>query len=764
MVNRLSFRLTLPIVLGMLLLWGFLTVFVLGAIDRFTQERLGHDLQGYGRIVTAALDDDYDRFIGSGKLADQAENRIARGRAVSHVEKVLRSNALPGLVVDSRNEVLARVEINVPGELLHVPLQPRIPTAVHSGRNAAYAYMLEFPMWDLRVILLENGADYARLAGSVRSTYLGAGGMIILALALFLLYSQRAVARPVASIAGALKRGERPNYRGIEEFTSLSESFRNMMDSLDERERQVRHGQSWYRQIYEAAPVMLFSMNPAGRFSDVNTQLARLSGRSRTELAGQPVATLFTFDAGGLAGLWADSPHHPAGKRFAPELRGVPARMHTASGEELDVLMDALRTVDPEGNRVALTVVHDITASLRTERELIAARDAAQEAYTAKSEFLANVSHEIRTPLNGVLGMLQLLEKTHLDDRQHDYVRNALECGRSFLALLGDILDYSSLDAGRLEPSVEPCSPVWVLEEIMQLFTREAAGKGVELTMEIDPDLPQALMGDAGRLRQVLFNLAGNAVKFTSQGHVTLRVDTVRHDPESGRCLLLFQVEDTGIGIQADKLPTLFEPFIQADGSHSRRYQGAGLGLAIVKRMVGMWGGVLEIDSQPDQGTTVSFTFPARLAPAGTVVPAHPPVQVSEPKAGGKVLLAEDDPINTVMTMDMLESLGYRATIVDNGRDALKALAQDDFDCLLMDIQMPEMDGIAATRAIRAAVALGEKTRIPIVALTAHALPGDRERFLAAGMDEYLAKPVEYDDLAGVLARAMDKPWRQRVG
>jgi two-component system CheB/CheR fusion protein len=279
--------------------------------------------------------------------------------------------------------------------------------------------------------------------------------------------------------------------------------------------------------------------------------------------------------------------------------------------------------------------------------------------------------------------------------------------------------------------------------------------------VEPDAGLPRTFMGDGGRLRQVLFNLMGNAVKFTEHGSVTLRVDAVERD-KLGVSRLLFTVEDTGIGIDLHKLGKVFEPFTQADGSHTRLYQGAGLGLALVKRLVTLWGGTLGVDTEPGAGTAVFFTMPVRVAPMGTEAPMPAPAHPGEAAPGSRVLLAEDDPINTVMTMDMLESLGYRATIVENGAEAIKALAQEDFDCLIMDIQMPKMDGMAATQAIRTAPALGDKARIPIIALTAHALPGDRERFLAAGMDDYLAKPVEYDDLAGVLARAMGKPWRQR--
>ena len=340
MVNRLSFRLALPVVLGALLVWGFLTVFVLGAISRFTHDRIVHDLRTSAREVAEVLDEAYDHLAFAGKTDNPTEDRIARARGVSRLEKMLRSHNTPGVVLDSAGNVLAGFNVEDPAALGRIDLPPLAPTAVRVGGSRADACLVEFSPWDLRVILLDTGADYDRLAGTVRGMYLGAGGLIALGLAAFLLFSQRSVSRPVASIAAALRRGERPHYRGIEEFASLSRSFEGMMDSLQARERQVRHGQDWYRQMYEAAPVMLFSMDPAGCFSDVNQQLATLSGHSRSALSGRPVASLFSFAAAALAPLWAETPlglTRGNGVTPASEVRGVKAHMRTAGGETLDV-------------------------------------------------------------------------------------------------------------------------------------------------------------------------------------------------------------------------------------------------------------------------------------------------------------------------------------------------------------------------------------------------------------------------------------------
>jgi PAS domain S-box-containing protein len=749
--NRLYFRLALPIGIGVLLLWGFLTVFVLGSISRFAGERAERDLKSYGREVSDILDDSYDRLVFTGKVSDPAEVRIAKAKALGRLEKNFRLTGVRARVADSAGKNILNFNLESPDLLSRLPLETGRAVRADIDGMTRYTYQVEFPLWGWRLLLVESDEAYSQLAGDVRNLYLGAGGLLVLSLAGFLFFSQQVVSRPVGLIARALERGERPVYEGIEEFSSLARSIRRMMDSLDERERLVRVGRAWYRQMFVSAPVMMFSLARGGWFTDVNRILCDHSGYSRDKLLSLPASEVLEVDPAILEELWRGA-----------QLRHVPARLHTAKEQVRQVLLDAVLTEEPSGEQVVLAVVSDVTDQLRTERELIAAKEAAEDANRAKSEFLANVSHEIRTPLNGVLGMLQLMEKSPYDERQQGWVKNALDCGRSLLTLLGDILDFSSLEAGGLDSTMEPFAPAEILSEIAQLFARQAKDKSVSLTVSADESLPRTLMGEGGRLRQVLFNLAGNAVKFTDSGQVSLRVESVGSD-RNGPSRLLFSVEDTGIGIKESKLGRIFDPFTQADGSHTRRHQGAGLGLAIVKRLVALWGGVLEIDSEPGSGTTVYFTMPVGVAPPGAEAPLPAPAHPTEARLGGRVLLAEDDPINTVMTMDMLESLGYRATIVENGAEALKALAQEDFDCLIMDIQMPEMDGLTATRAIRAAPALGDKARVPIVALTAHALPGDRERFLAAGMDDYLAKPVEYDDLAGVLVRAMRKAWRHRL-
>jgi signal transduction histidine kinase/ActR/RegA family two-component response regulator len=403
-------------------------------------------------------------------------------------------------------------------------------------------------------------------------------------------------------------------------------------------------------------------------------------------------------------------------------------------------------------DRMAASLDSAMAARLRLEQDLTAARDAAEAASRAKGEFLANMSHEIRTPLNGILGMLDILRGNGLNPEQAQYAATAAACGEHLLALLSDVLDLSRLDAGRLMLCNAPFSPRAVLEGVAAVFAPACAAKGVTFTLDLDPSLPAAVEGDSARVRQVLFNLAGNAVKFTGTGQVGLAA-WARPARGGAAADLVFVVSDTGPGIADADLAKVFRRFTQADGTLTRQHQGAGLGLAIVQRVVRLLGGTLAMDSSPGQGTSAYFALRLRTAPALAEVARPAP---AGPRRCLRVLVAEDDPVNQVAVQIILKRLGHRPTCVENGRQAVEALAREPFDCVLMDIQMPVMDGLAATRAIRSDPTLAHAARIPVVALTAHAMAGDRERFLASGLDRYLAKPFSMNALAELLADLAD--------
>jgi signal transduction histidine kinase/HPt (histidine-containing phosphotransfer) domain-containing protein len=451
--------------------------------------------------------------------------------------------------------------------------------------------------------------------------------------------------------------------------------------------------------------------------------------------------------------------------------RDTPIILITAAGRDEDLIARgyALGAVDyivkpihPAILRSKVAVFVDLfrkTAQVREEEEALRRANAnLEKANQAKSEFLATMSHEIRTPLNGVIGLTSLLLGTPLTPAQQRYVTGIQASGQALLSLIDDILDFSRIEAGRLALEVQPLDLRQLVGEVVAVFTAQVHAKGLRISAHVDPAVPLALEGDAGRLRQVLTNLVGNAVKFTEHGVVEVRGDLVAEGPQG--VLLRLSVWDTGIGIAPALQATLFEPFTQADASTTRRYGGAGLGLTIAKRLVELMGGEIGVESAVGQGSTfwVTLRLARGAAPRGVsaaTVPgalAAPAAQRADTTTRGRVLVAEDNAINQLVVARLLESLGYAVDTVVNGQRAVEAVHQGHYALVLMDCHMPQMDGFAATAAIRRDEA-GRGQHTPIVAVTADALVGDAEKSLAAGMDDHLTKPITLERLAAVVGR-----------
>ena len=499
---------------------------------------------------------------------------------------------------------------------------------------------------------------------------------------------------------------------------------------------------AFYRVLLEEMPLGVAGLDTSGTILFANPHLARMLQTPVARLTGRRITEFLPTDrqtAVGSALIRASPGELPelfelqnaAGERFpvAVRLRGLPGGGQASSCLIVGDLTDMQRELDDAYQRY-----EDMVATSRLQ-----------------SEFVANMNHEIRTPLNGVIGLTELIADTSLADEHPDYLEALRASGHALMAVVNRILDFSKLGAGKLELAREEFSTTALVEQTAQVLAIAAAQKGVSFSTSIDATVPATASGDPVRLREALTNLLSNAIKFTDPGgDVRLRVDVSADSPPE----LVFTVSDTGIGIDPELHEQIFDPFVQADPSVTRRYGGTGLGLSIVRQLTELMGGRIHVESARGQGSAFSLHVPCeRRAGDGSRSESAGESQPSPTPAGlpASVLLAEDDPVNQLVARGFLERAGYGVDVVSNGMQAVELSRAKRYRMILMDCQMPQMDGYTATREIRRRE--GELERTPIVAFTAHTMEGDREYCLAAGMDDVLTKPLERGDLDLVLER-----------
>ena len=561
--------------------------------------------------------------------------------------------------------------------------------------------------------------------------------------------------KDVAIKANMLEIGGKRVLQGI--FRDVTEQKR--------AEEKIKRQQKNLEAIFEVTPVGMLLVDENMVIKKANNVLGKLVGRD--------VAAIVNKQPGNGLGC-IRSNDHPRGCGHGPVCQRCPIRkalgsvlttdqaVHKAEIEASFTVRDrkvglwlevSAEPLKIDGAKCAIVAINNITERKQAEEGFKRSKKEAETANASKSEFLANMSHEIRTPLNAIIGFGDVLADGNLSDEQKGYVDTIRSSGKHLVVLINDILDFSKIEAGKLEVETIDCSVRKIFAVVESMMRPAATEKGLEFAVQENAELPAVIRSDPARLQQCLINLANNAIKFTEEGHVYVKVSLENKDDKP---FIRFDVEDTGIGIALDQQGVIFESFTQADGSTNRKFGGAGLGLAITKRLAELLGGSLTLVSEPGVGSVFTLTVPAgvdvhsgpTLEQCDKEVMAGEKQQLQEQRYTGRILVAKDVPTNQMLVRLLLEKMGFEVIIAGDGAEAVARALDETFEMILMDIQMPNMNGYEATRALRK-----EGITTPIVALTANAMKGDDKKCLEAGCDDYLAKPIDRKDLCEVISK-----------
>ena len=700
-------------------------------------------------LVNYSVDNFYDQF--SQTNLDKETTMIivdAKRRIVFHPDK-----QLIGSLINA--EFLGKMSLGAGTFVDIVNGQDMFVTYSKSEKNG----------WTLmRLIPLQTMNDKTN---AIRNTMLLVISLCFALILLMTLIVSRQVVQPITQVTNLFKELQNGNIDADtrltepdskDEIRDLVRWFNTFLDSQKEKRRAeeaLAESREQYRSVVDNIAEVIFQMDATGRWTFLNPAWTEITGYSVERSLGT-----YFFDY-----------VHPDDKQrnmelFAPLiLKQKDHCRHTVrylrrDGDFRHIEFFARLAEDKQGNAIGVTgTLNDVTDRVIGEQELQRAKDQSEAANRAKSEFLANMSHEIRTPLNPIIGMTELLLDTPLNPAQKEMVNAVHGAGAALLTVINDILDFSKIEAGKMEMENIDFNPGKMLNDITDIVSWKARTNELIFKTSIDPDIPGVLNGDPGRIRQVLLNLAGNAIKFTPSGEILIRALLLENT--AAGCIVRFEVRDSGIGLSPETQKRLFQPFVQADGSTTRKYGGTGLGLSISKRLVGLMGGKIGVESELGKGARFWFEIPLLHGQTGLATTNEAPdmqelantdSKAEEARQSPRLLLAEDNLANQKLALLLLKKIGYEVQVAANGKEAVRAALGIHFDAVLMDCQMPEMDGFEATLAIRGA----EKNtgmHLPIIAMTANAMQDDKEKCLHVGMDDYISKPINVKKLAEILER-----------